>query len=194
MGATAPTAFSFGTRSGATDSGLAGEDTIFALSSGQGKAGVAVIRISGPLAQRCLEMLTDPGASSGRSKPALPAPRVAALRRLYEPGTHELLDQALVLWFPGPRSFTGEDTVELHVHGSRAVVQGVAQALLALNADGGVGGPGVVRPADRGEFTEVGLSTRGWGFEQMHTRPSAHVLYFHVCAVHSAPLGTGAWT
>lgn len=153
-------ASSFGTRSGAHN-GPAEDDTIFALSSGQGKAGVSVIRISGPQAQRCLEALTDPGPSSGKTKPAFPAPRMAALRRLYEPGTHELLDQALVLWFPGPRSFTGEDTVELQVHGSRAVVQGVTQALLALNADGGQGAEerghgGVVRPADRGEFTEVG--------------------------------------
>jgi len=155
--AATPPSFSFGT----TSSSSSPEDTIFALSSGQGKAGVAVLRISGPQAQRCLEALTEPGPTSGKKTPAFPAPRVAALRRLYDPATRELLDQALVLWFPGPRSFTGEDTVELHVHGSRAVVQGVTQALLGLNDDGRDGDPGgVIRPADRGEFTEVGERRR----------------------------------
>lgn len=159
LGATnTPASFnSFGaTTSSSTLKAAEEGDTIFALSSGQGKAGVAVIRISGPQAKCCLEALTDPGAGSAKAPPSVPAPRVAALRRLYEPGTKELLDQALVLWFPGPRSFTGEDTVELQVHGSRAVVQGVTEALLALNTDGaGPQGGGVVRPADRGEFTEV---------------------------------------
>jgi hypothetical protein len=167
--AVTPSSFGFGTSSSSSSSSsrsspsavpaaTAADDTIFALSSGQGKAGVAVIRISGPQAERCLAALSDPGPTGTKAKapPAFPAPRVAALRRLYEPGTHELLDQALVLWMPGPRSFTGEDTVELHVHGSRAVVQGVTQALIALNSsDGGGQGGGVIRPADRGEFTEV---------------------------------------
>lgn len=125
------------------------DDTIFALSSGQGRAGVAVLRISGPRAEQCLAALIDPGQPAKKKKPAFPEPRVAALRKLYCPTTHEVLDQALVLWFPGPRSFTGEDTVELHCHGSRAVIQGVTQALLALDD-----GRGDVRPADRGEFTE----------------------------------------
>lgn len=103
------------------------EDTIFALSSGQGRAGVAVLRISGPAAKHCLEALTHPyyGSSNPSSPskegqqekdkkiplsphPAFPAPRMAALRKLYDPINHEALDQALVLWFPAPRSFTGE--------------------------------------------------------------------------------------
>lgn len=112
-------------------------DTIFALSSGSGlatKTGVAVIRISGPHAYLCLEKLLPP------NKPQLPPARQASLRRLMCPDTGDLLDQvftsttlvlarelcrliivlssqALVLCFPGPRSFTGEDVVELHTHG-----------------------------------------------------------------------------
>ena len=124
------------------------DDTIFALSSGQGRAGVAVIRISGPRAEQCLAALIYSPAV--KNPASFPMPRVAGLRKLYCPKTHEELDQALVLWFPGPRSFTGEDTVELHCHGSRAVIQGVTQALLALD----VGKGAEVRPAERGEFTE----------------------------------------
>ena len=124
------------------------DDTIFALSSGQGRAGVAVIRISGPRAEQCLAALTH-SPTVTKAAP-FPTPRVAGLRKLYCPKTHEVLDQALVLWFPAPRSFTGEDTVELHCHGSRAVIQGVTQALLALD----VGKGAEVRPAERGEFTE----------------------------------------
>jgi tRNA modification GTPase len=68
---------------------------------------------------------------------------MASLRRLRAPGSAELLDQALVLWFPGPRSYTGEDSAELHLHGGPAVIAGVAEALVALGA----------RPAEPGEFT-----------------------------------------
>ncbi|EWM22489.1 gtp binding protein 3 [Nannochloropsis gaditana] len=87
---------------------------------------------------------------SGHSSPPFPAPRMASLRKLYCPVGQEALDQAIVLWLPGPRSFTGEDTVELHCHGSRAVVQGVTEALLALDK----GGEARVRLAEPGEFTE----------------------------------------
>lgn len=113
-------------------------ETIFALSSGTGStAGVAVIRLSGSAAfEVTRSMLTAPSL--------LPEPRVAALRRLRDPATAEVLDQALVLCFPGPKSFTGEDVVELHLHGSRAVIAGVTDALAAS---------GSVRPAERGEFT-----------------------------------------
>ncbi|XP_051531301.1 tRNA modification GTPase GTPBP3, mitochondrial-like isoform X3 [Myxocyprinus asiaticus] len=113
------------------------EDTIFALSSGQGRCGVAVIRVSGPasaLAVRCL-------TSSARG---LPAARTATLRNIKHPQTQELLDRGLVLWFPGPGSFTGEDCAEFHIHGGPAVINGVLQALGSL--------PGL-RPAESGEFT-----------------------------------------
>ncbi|XP_067168800.1 tRNA modification GTPase GTPBP3, mitochondrial [Apteryx mantelli] len=110
-------------------------DTIFAMSSGHGKCGVAVIRASGPGCRAAVQSLT------GRPEP--PPPRVLALRRIRDPATAEPLDRGLVAWFPGPRSFTGEDCCELHVHGGPAVVSGVLQALGRL--------PGL-RPAEPGEF------------------------------------------
>ncbi len=107
--------------------------TIFALSSASGRAGVAVIRLSGTRVDEALRTIAE----------ALPEPRRAALRTLRHPVSRETLDRALVLWFPGPRSFTGEDMAELHVHGGRAVVAGVLDALRAM--------PGL-RPAEPGEF------------------------------------------
>ncbi|KAG8330681.1 tRNA modification GTPase gtpbp3, mitochondrial, variant 2 [Homalodisca vitripennis] len=111
--------------------------TIFAVSSGQGKCGVAVIRISGPQSSSVLSEV------AGLKK--LPEPRKALLRRLRHPELNEILDQALVLWFPGPHSFTGEDSCELQVHGGTAVVSAVLGALATL--------PGL-RPALPGEFTK----------------------------------------
>jgi len=105
--------------------------TIFALASGAGRAAVAVVRLSGPGAGGALRMLAG----------ALPAPRMASLRRLRHGGA--VLDRALVLWFPAPASYTGEDSAELHLHGGPAVVAAVAEALVALG----------LRPADPGEFT-----------------------------------------
>eukprot|EP00929_Paragymnodinium_shiwhaense_P037078 TRINITY_DN19819_c0_g3_i1.p1 TRINITY_DN19819_c0_g3~~TRINITY_DN19819_c0_g3_i1.p1 ORF type:complete len:613 (-),score=133.29 TRINITY_DN19819_c0_g3_i1:244-2082(-) len=131
--------------SGQACSSEAAADTIFALSSGRGVAGVGVVRISGPQAAYCCRCLCS-GVSPPAETSELPPARRACLRALRDPRSGELLDRALVLWFPGPRSFTGEDVLELHLHGSRAVVNGVLEALACL-------GPRV-RPADRGEFTE----------------------------------------
>ncbi|KAM6231962.1 5-taurinomethyluridine-[tRNA] synthase subunit GTPB3, mitochondrial isoform 2-T2 [Spheniscus humboldti] len=89
-------------------------DTIFAVSSGHGRCGVAVIRTSGPGSREALQTLTG--------RPELPPPRVLALRRIRDPATAEPLDRGLVVWFPGPQSFTGEDCAELHVHGGPAVL------------------------------------------------------------------------
>jgi tRNA modification GTPase len=108
-------------------------DTIFARASGAGTAAVAVVRLSGPSAAAVLRQL------AGR----LPAPRMASLRRLRAPVTQDVLDQALILWFPAPRSYTGEDAAELHLHGGPAVLAAVAEALVALGC----------RPAEPGEFT-----------------------------------------
>lgn len=108
-------------------------DTIFALSSGAPPAAVAVVRISGPHAARALETL------AGR----LPAPRRVSLRRL-RGGDDQELDRALVLWLPGPRSATGEDSGEIHCHGGRAVVAAIEARLAQL---------GGLRRADPGEFT-----------------------------------------
>lgn len=113
-------------------SGEALTDTIYALSSGAPPAGVAVVRISGPKAKATLEAL------AGR----LPDPRRAALRTLRWRG--ETLDRALVLFFPGPASATGEDVAELHLHGGRAIIAAVRAALAAV--------PGL-REAAPGEFT-----------------------------------------
>ena len=95
------------------------EATIFALSSGQGRAGVAVIRISGPAAGAVLDLMAAPR----------PKPRFAAFRRVKHPQTGEVLDDGLALWFPGPKSETGEDMAELQVHGGRAVVAAVLEAI-----------------------------------------------------------------
>lgn len=114
---------------------MSAADTIFAPATAPGRAGVAVIRISGKRAGDALTALTG--------KP-VPPPRLATLLRLRDPSTRDLLDEALVLYFAAPASFTGEDVVELHLHGGRAVVGGVVQALGAT--------PGL-RPAEAGEFT-----------------------------------------
>ena len=94
-------------------------ETIFALSSGAGRAGVAVIRISGPDAGTALESLAK----------QLPRPRMVTLARLRDPDDATPLDDALILWFPGPGSYTGEDVAELHVHGGTAVVAATLDAL-----------------------------------------------------------------
>lgn len=111
------------------------QDTIFALSTAPGRAGIAVVRISGPGARGALRALGGPGA---------PAPRRACLTLLRRPEDDRPLDQALCLWFPGPRSFTGEDLAELHLHGGPAVVAAGLEALAGLDG---------LRPAEPGEFT-----------------------------------------
>ncbi|HVZ15163.1 MAG TPA: tRNA uridine-5-carboxymethylaminomethyl(34) synthesis GTPase MnmE, partial [Bauldia sp.] len=111
---------------------MSSADTIYALSSGPPPSGVAIIRISGPRVRFGLETLID----------SIPEPRRASLASVRAAG--ELIDRGLVLFFPGPGSFTGEDVAELHVHGGRAVVAAVLRALSVL--------PGF-RPAEPGEFT-----------------------------------------
>lgn len=108
-------------------------DTIYALSSGHPPAGVAVIRVSGLHARLAVETLAG----------SLPEPRRATLRALHaENGT--ILDDALVLFFPAPRSFTGEDCAEFHIHGGRATILAVLEALSSVDG---------LRQADPGEFT-----------------------------------------
>lgn len=113
----------------------AARPTIFAPATAAGRAGVAVVRISGPQAGAALERLTG--------KP-LPPPRRATRARLRAPRDGQVLDDGLVLWFPGPASFTGEDVAELQVHGGRAVLTAILEALGSL--------PGL-RLAEPGEFT-----------------------------------------
>jgi len=112
---------------------MTGRDTIVALSSGAAPAAIGVIRVSGP----------DAGAAAQALACRIPTPRKASLARLVD-AEGRALDEALVLWFPGQRSATGEDLVEFHCHGGRAVVDAVQRALLAM--------PGL-RSAEPGEFT-----------------------------------------
>nr|XP_033332893.1 tRNA modification GTPase GTPBP3, mitochondrial isoform X1 [Megalopta genalis] len=109
--------------------------TIYALSSGYGKCGVAVIRISGPDASIALQKMTRTSNLE---------PRKAVLRKIYDPETKEFLDKGLCLWFSEPNSFTGEDSVEFHVHGGPAVIISVLEALSKLN----------FQLASPGEFTK----------------------------------------
>lgn len=110
-------------------------DTIFALSTAPGKAGVAIIRVSGSQAESTIRALSGP----------TPEHRVASLRTLKTPQTGEIIDQALVLYFQAPQSFTGEDVAEFHIHGSRAVILHMLEVLGGL--------PGL-RMAGPGEFTK----------------------------------------
>jgi tRNA modification GTPase len=109
-------------------------DTIFALSSGRPPAAIAVVRLSGPRAGDALMALAG----------KIPEPRKAALARVRDPQSGEIIDEALALWFPGPRSETGEDMAELQLHGGRAVVAAVFAALLRIEG---------LRMAEPGEFT-----------------------------------------
>jgi tRNA modification GTPase len=106
-------------------------DTVFALATPPGRGAIAILRLSGPATDAALAAL---GAADLK-------PRMASLRTLVQDG--RVVDQALVLRFPGPNSYTGEDCAELHLHGGRAVVEAASQALIALG----------LRPADPGEFT-----------------------------------------
>ena len=169
------------------------DDTIYALSTGAaGAAGVAVVRISGSNAQIALGALISSATSAidPSYSQDMPKPRRAALRKLYDPTSGELLDEAIVILFPGPNSFTGEDVVELQTHGSRAVISGVLGALADLHQ--APGGPtnstegetnGVtqddedgeihenrwprLRPADRGEFTQRAFANGRLGLTEV---------------------------
>ena len=111
--------------------------TIYALSSGPGISGVAVVRISGPDSSKVLKSLI---------KHELPSPRVATLRKINNINTSELIDEGLILWFPGPQSYTGEDMVEIHIHGGKAVVEALLNTLSNVKS---------CRLADPGEFTKL---------------------------------------
>ena len=111
--------------------------TIYALSSGPGISGVAIIRISGSDASKAITLLTG--------KP-LPSPRVASLRKINNINTSELIDEGIIIWFPGPKSYTGEDMVEIHVHGGKAIVLALQNELSKIEN---------FRLAEPGEFTKI---------------------------------------
>jgi len=123
-------------------------DTIFALSSGRPPAAIAVVRVSGPGARSALEGLI------GR----VPDPRRAVLARIRAPGSGDVIDSGLVLWFPGPGTETGEDMAELQLHGGRAVVAGVLRALEGL---------GGFRLAEPGEFTRRAFANGRLGLTEV---------------------------
>ena len=111
--------------------------TIYALSSGPGISGLAVIRVSGPETKKVIKGLTN-----GR----FPKPRLATLKKINKINTSELIDEGIIIWFPGPESYTGEDMVEFHVHGSRAVVQAIHNSISEVEN---------CRLAEPGEFTKI---------------------------------------
>ena len=111
--------------------------TIYALSTGPGLSGVAVIRISGPDTKEVIKKLTSSD---------LPAPRLATIKKFNKINTNELIDEGILLWFPGPQSYTGEDMAEFHVHGSRAVIEAMHATISKIEN---------CRLAEPGEFTKI---------------------------------------
>ncbi|MFL2896876.1 MAG: tRNA uridine-5-carboxymethylaminomethyl(34) synthesis GTPase MnmE [Candidatus Pelagibacter sp.] len=111
--------------------------TIYALSSGPGVSGVAVIRISGPKTAEVLKKLTNR---------EIPKPRMATLRKINNINTSELIDEGIIIWFPGPESYTGEDMAEIHVHGGKAVVKTVQNEISKVEN---------CKLAEAGEFTKL---------------------------------------
>ena len=111
--------------------------TIFALSSGPGISGVAIIRISGPEASNVIKSLT------GKE---IPKPRMAVLRKINNINASELIDEGIIIWFPGPESYTGEDMAEIHVHGGKAVILAVQNEISKIKN---------CRFAEPGEFTKL---------------------------------------
>ena len=111
--------------------------TIYALSSGPGVSGVAIIRVSGKETSKVIKLLTGED---------LPQPRVATLRKLNYINTSELIDEGIILWFPGPASYTGEDMAEFHTHGSKAVIEALHSSISKIEN---------CRLAEPGEFTKL---------------------------------------
>jgi len=111
--------------------------TIYALSSGPGISGIAVIRVSGKDTSEVIKQITGEN---------LPSPRVATLKKFNKIDTNELIDEGVIIWFPGPNSYTGEDLAEFHVHGSRAVVSALHSSISKIKN---------CRLAEPGEFTKI---------------------------------------
>ena len=111
--------------------------TIYALSSGPGISGIAVIRISGKETSKAIELITGK---------LVPNPRVATLRKINKINTSELIDEGIILWFPGPESYTGEDMAEIQVHGSKAVIDALHTSISSIEN---------CRLAEPGEFTKL---------------------------------------
>ena len=111
--------------------------TIYALSTGPGISGIAIVRVSGEDTKKVIKLLTNT---------ALPKPRVATLRKINKINTSELIDEGIILWFPGPESYTGEDMAEFHIHGSKAVIDALHHSISKVEN---------CRLAEAGEFTKL---------------------------------------
>jgi len=111
--------------------------TIYALSTGPGISGIAIVRVSGEDTKKIIKLLTNV---------ALPKPRVATLRKINKINTSELIDEGIILWFPGPESYTGEDMAEFHIHGSKAVIDTLHDSISKVEN---------CRLAEAGEFTKL---------------------------------------
>ncbi len=111
--------------------------TIFALSSGPGISGVAIIRVSGPDTSKVIELITER---------ELPKARLASIRKIKKIRTSELIDEGIILWFPGPQSYTGEDMAEIHIHGGKAVILAIQNEIAKIEN---------CRLAEPGEFTKL---------------------------------------
>ncbi len=111
--------------------------TIYALSTGPGISGVAIVRISGPESSLVIKSLTDK---------EMPKPRMATLRKIHNSNTSKLIDEGIIIWFPGPHSYTGEDMAEIHVHGGKAVIQALHSSISNIKN---------CRLAEPGEFTKL---------------------------------------
>ncbi|WP_415313484.1 tRNA uridine-5-carboxymethylaminomethyl(34) synthesis GTPase MnmE [Candidatus Pelagibacter sp. Uisw_106] len=111
--------------------------TIFALSTGPGISGIAIIRVSGEDTKKVIKLLTNT---------TVPEPRLATLRKINKINTSELIDEGILLWFPGPESYTGEDMAEFHIHGSKAVIDALHNSISEIEN---------CRLAEPGEFTKL---------------------------------------
>jgi tRNA modification GTPase len=111
--------------------------TIYALSTGPGLSGIAIIRVSGPDTSSVIKTLTGKKVTK---------PRVATLRKINKINTSELIDEGIIIWFPGPESYTGEDMAEIHVHGSKAVIEALHTSISKIKN---------CRLAEAGEFTRL---------------------------------------
>ena len=111
--------------------------TIYALSSGPGLSGVAIVRLSGPKSKEVIEKLT---------KDKVPKPRYASLKKIYKLNKDELIDEGIVLWFPSPKSYTGEDMAEFHIHGSKASINALQLEISKFDD---------CKLAEAGEFTKI---------------------------------------
>ena len=111
--------------------------TIYALSTGPGVSGIAIIRVSGEDTSKVIKSLTGT---------QLPKARIATLRKIYNIDTSELIDEGIILWFPGPESYTGEDMAEIHIHGGKAVILAVQNEIAKIEN---------CKLAEPGEFTKL---------------------------------------